>query len=149
MLVHALQILTQDSVNELLREPVDLTGIDSLQLYIREKGDNATRYVCEYSYDRFAGRASLKVLKLVYMGADGLTGNKWGSGGEKPQAHIFLSQSRNLNQHLASNTEGLVMRLENNTGLTILHMKVLHLFPIMSPYHTWLQCRVLLSHNFV
>ncbi|KAL1500527.1 hypothetical protein AB1Y20_013183 [Prymnesium parvum] len=117
------QILSHDAVRDLLRDSADLNGIEALQLFVQGKGGNATRYVCEYKFDRASYKATHRVLKLVYIGVDGLTGNKWGGSNEKPEAHTFLSQDRNLNNHLMASTEGLVKRLENNSGLTLLYMQ--------------------------
>ena len=54
------QILSHDAVRELMRDPVDLAGIEVLQLYIQGKGGNATRYVCEYKFDRLGYKASAR-----------------------------------------------------------------------------------------
>ena len=116
------QILSHDAVRELLRDPVDLTGIDALQLYVQGKGGNATRYICEYRYDRSGSKANTTVWKKAYVGVDGLGGNKWGYSGEKPVAHPILSQTRWLNERLGDSTRELAQRLETNSGLTILHM---------------------------
>eukprot|EP00966_Prymnesium_polylepis_P257680 5952924-Prymnesium_polylepis.2 len=61
------QILSHDAVRDLMRDPVDLAGIDALQLYIQGKGGNATRYVCDYRYDRVTYRGASRAVSYTHL----------------------------------------------------------------------------------
>ena len=111
---------------ELLRDAASLAAVDSLQHFVEAQGGNGTRYRCEYSLQLAVRHVQTAVHKLVYMGTDGVSENKWSAqqsaDAPKPAAHPLPSNCRWLNDALCEATRHLAHRLEENARVHLLHM---------------------------
>ena len=67
------KIVDETVARDLLRDKDSVGGLDSLQLFVAGQGGNGTRFRCEYSLDVAVKHVRTTVVKLVYLGADGIS----------------------------------------------------------------------------